>query len=312
MASICPLCKDTVPATGIAGGDGSHRMCLVKGLQDGLFATVGEWEKMCNPKHAPGTYLRFFKNDEKMSTVVVTKKNEYLVVNPQPLKTFSVFEELCAAHPGYTEIRTSTSDDRKKATVEEKERQIREHTEKRTEDEKYMCALYDYYGLENGHSSAYHIFAEFDREIVPVSFHRKKNEIFVERGYKTSERRIIHSFSELRVGSVTRFWYKPCTRQETLIPVEKVLIPKPDQKITYITYYNYAFSKDVIDKGVRPLQEKGYFVYLRLLNKKFEWQRHQVLKDPNVLDVFNYSYDGKFWGLRGIEKRGSVNITELL
>ncbi len=265
-------------------------------------------------KHAPGTYLRFYKGEEKMSTVVVTKKNTYLVVNPQPLQTFNTFEELCGAHPGYTEIHTSTSDDRKNETAEQRERKQQEHIAKRTEDEKYMCALYDYYGLEDASwEAAYHIFAEIDGEIAPVSFNRKKNEIFVNRGFKVSERRIIHSFSELDVGPVTKFWYKPCLRQETLIPVETNLTPKPGQKIGYITYYHYAFSKkDVIDKGMRPLQEKGYFVYLRLLNKKFEWQRHQVLKDPNVLDVFNYSYDGKFWKMRGFEKRGSANITELL
>lgn len=45
---ICPVCEDPVPAPRgyVAGGDGSHRSCLVKGFRQGLFRTVADWEKM--------------------------------------------------------------------------------------------------------------------------------------------------------------------------------------------------------------------------------------------------------------------------
>jgi hypothetical protein len=42
------MCRDPVPTPAgcRAGGDGSHRMCLVRGMGAGLFDTVEEWEKM--------------------------------------------------------------------------------------------------------------------------------------------------------------------------------------------------------------------------------------------------------------------------
>ena len=48
-APTCPMCHDPVPAPRgcIAGGDGSHRMCLVRGFRAGIFSSVNEWSDMC-------------------------------------------------------------------------------------------------------------------------------------------------------------------------------------------------------------------------------------------------------------------------
>jgi len=41
----CPSCKDTVPSTGDAGGDGSHRACIF----NGPWETVEDWENALVP-----------------------------------------------------------------------------------------------------------------------------------------------------------------------------------------------------------------------------------------------------------------------
>lgn len=44
---ICTECEDPIPAPrgAIAGGDGSHRMCLVRGMKAGKYRNPTEWEE---------------------------------------------------------------------------------------------------------------------------------------------------------------------------------------------------------------------------------------------------------------------------
>jgi hypothetical protein len=46
-ARVCPECEDPVPAPrgAVAGGDGSHRMCLFRGMNAGKWRNPTEWEE---------------------------------------------------------------------------------------------------------------------------------------------------------------------------------------------------------------------------------------------------------------------------
>ena len=46
---ICPMCDDPVPAPrgAMAGGDGSHRMCIANGLRGDVWSSVAEYYKAC-------------------------------------------------------------------------------------------------------------------------------------------------------------------------------------------------------------------------------------------------------------------------
>lgn len=302
----CPICKDTVPATGIAGGDGSHRMCLVEGMKDGLFKTVEQWEQMSNlppqeKRYRIGTTLRLLEGGIRVATGVVRSDRRILQVYPSPKTDFENLEAWREAWPG-TEL-VEVTDEMRKAEKVKKQKEIEDSF---TPDEKLIFDLYELYGFkDHDESNAVHLFAQFQDQMVPIMFSRKRGGIIFCFGNNHMLRKCVRHVAELMLGSVLNFWVKPSNDSPLMVPAERQLKPAPDQKIVYLSYY--LFSSET-QKAAKLCRERGYFVYLRERNSDFQRKMYDLVKEPNVKEVVYYCSAGVFYRARDFEKTPTKDL----
>ena len=259
----------------------------------------------------PGTFFRIFDSETKLATAVFTKHGKYLQVDPKPLVHYSSLDDWKSAFPTQTHVDMQTPKERDEARKAWKAEQQAKKIAEQTPDIAKIRALYEFYGIPNSDkSSVPRIFVELDGQMMAIYFHRSYNSFTVSLGKGCSNRHSVQSFAELMKGQPTRFWYKP--NEEIMVLAETDLVPKPDQKIVYLTFYRSIFSKQtIIDRCANVLKAKGYFVYLQERGLEFERKMYNLKKEnSNVVDVIECNGNQSYTKLSDFHKKYTKNILE--